>query len=71
MRYDYKGLWSCDSSCEIEVHRRSDGKSVFLVTVLADISTLCALRKRGLGRPLPVTWRFRKSYESNYQNSFI
>jgi hypothetical protein len=36
MRYDDKGLWSCDSSCEIEVHRRSDGKSVFLVTVLAD-----------------------------------
>ena len=29
MRYDYNGFWSCDSSCEIEVHRRSDGKSVF------------------------------------------
>ena len=36
MRYDYNGFWSCDSSCEIEVHRRSDGKTVFPVTVLAD-----------------------------------
>ena len=33
MRYDYNGFWSCDSSCEIEVHRRSDGKSVFLARI--------------------------------------
>lgn len=26
MRYDYKGFWDCHPSCDIEVHRRSDGK---------------------------------------------
>ena len=33
MRYDYNGFWSCDSSCEIEVHRRSDGKSFLLARI--------------------------------------
>jgi len=33
MRYNYNGFWSCDSSCEIEVHRRSDGKSVLLARI--------------------------------------
>jgi len=32
MRYNYKGFWSCDACCDIEVHRRSDGKHVFIVT---------------------------------------
>ena len=32
MRYDYKGLWNSDSFCDIEVHRRSDGKHVFVAT---------------------------------------
>ena len=36
MRYDYKGFWNCDSCCDIEVHRRSDGKYVFVVTELPD-----------------------------------
>jgi hypothetical protein len=33
MRYNYKGFWRCDSSCEIEVHRRSDGKSAVLARI--------------------------------------
>ena len=36
MRYDYKGFWGCDSCCEIEVHRRTDGKYVFIATELPD-----------------------------------
>ena len=36
MRYNYKGFWNCDSCCDIEVHRRSDGKFVFVVTELPD-----------------------------------
>src|SRR5215470_19803845 len=36
MRYDYKGFWSCDSCCDIEVHRRNDGKYVFVATELPD-----------------------------------
>jgi len=32
MRYNYKGFWGCDSCCDIEVHRRSDGKYVFIAT---------------------------------------
>ena len=36
MRYDYKGFWNCDSCCDIEVHRRSDGKYVFVATELPD-----------------------------------
>ena len=36
MRYDYKGFWNCDSCCDIEVHRRSDGKYVFVATELRD-----------------------------------
>ena len=36
MRYHYKGFWGCDSCCEIEVHRRSDGKYVFIATELPD-----------------------------------
>jgi hypothetical protein len=36
MRYNYKGFWNCDSCCNIEVHRRSDGKYVFVATELAD-----------------------------------
>jgi hypothetical protein len=36
MRHDYKGFWGCDSCCEIEVHRRSDGKYVFIATELPD-----------------------------------
>ena len=32
MRYNYKGFWGCDSCCDIEVHRRSDGKHVFIAT---------------------------------------
>jgi hypothetical protein len=34
MRYDYKGFWGCDACCDIEVHRRSDGKYVFITTEL-------------------------------------
>jgi hypothetical protein len=30
MRYNYKGFWS-DSYCDIEAHRRSDGKYVFVI----------------------------------------
>ena len=29
---NYKGFWGCDSCCDIEVHRRSDGKHVFIAT---------------------------------------
>src|SRR5215469_6529900 len=36
MRYNYKGFWGCDSCCDIEVHRRSDGKHVFVATELPD-----------------------------------
>ncbi len=36
MRYNYKGFWNCDSCCDIEVHRRSDGKYVFIATELPD-----------------------------------
>jgi hypothetical protein len=32
MRYNYKGFWGCDSCCDIEVDRRSDGKCVFIVS---------------------------------------
>jgi hypothetical protein len=32
MRYNYKGFCGCDSCCDIEVHRRSDGKHVFIAT---------------------------------------
>ena len=32
MRYNYKGFWGCDSCCDLEVHRRSDGKNVFIAT---------------------------------------
>jgi hypothetical protein len=35
MRYNYKGFWS-DSYCDIEAHRRSDGKYVFVATELPD-----------------------------------
>jgi hypothetical protein len=36
MRYDYKGFWNCDSCCDIEVHRRGDGKHVFVATESPD-----------------------------------
>ena len=36
MRYNYKGFWNCDSRCDIEVHRRGDGKYVFVATELPD-----------------------------------
>jgi anaerobic selenocysteine-containing dehydrogenase len=36
MRYSYKGFWGCDSWCGIEVHRRSDGKYVFVATEVQD-----------------------------------
>lgn len=36
MSCDYKGFWNCDSCCDIEVHRRSDGKYVFVATELPD-----------------------------------
>ena len=36
MRYNYKGFRGCDSSCDIEVHRRSDGKYVFIATEVPD-----------------------------------
>jgi len=36
MRYNYKGFWGCDASCDIEVHGRSDGKYVFIATEVAD-----------------------------------
>jgi len=36
MRYDYKGFWNCDSRCDIEAHRRSDCKYVFVATELPD-----------------------------------
>ena len=32
MRYNYKGFRDCGSCCHIEVHRRSDGKHVFIAT---------------------------------------
>ena len=32
MRYNFKGYWGRDSCCDIEVHRRSDGKHVFIAT---------------------------------------
>ena len=35
MRYNYKGFWS-DSYCDIEAHRRSDGKYVFVATEMRD-----------------------------------
>ena len=35
MRYNYKGFWS-DSYCDIEAHRRSDGKFIFVATELPD-----------------------------------
>jgi hypothetical protein len=35
MRYDYQGFWS-NSFCDIEVHRRTDGKYVFVATELRD-----------------------------------
>jgi hypothetical protein len=35
MRYNYKGFW-CDSVCDIEAHRRTDGKYVFVATELPD-----------------------------------
>jgi hypothetical protein len=34
MRYDYRGFWNCDSRCDIEAHRRTDGKYVFVATEL-------------------------------------
>jgi hypothetical protein len=36
MRYHYRGFWGCDSCCDIEVHKRSDGKYVFIATELPD-----------------------------------
>ena len=36
MRYNYKGFWNCDSCCDIEAHRRNDGKYVFVATELPD-----------------------------------
>ena len=36
MRYKYKGFWGCDSCRDIEVHRRSDGKCVFIATEVPD-----------------------------------
>ena len=36
MRHNYKGFWGCDSCCDIEVHRRSDGKHIFVATELPD-----------------------------------
>ena len=36
MRYNYKRLWRCDSCCDIEVHRRSDGKYVFIAREVPD-----------------------------------
>jgi hypothetical protein len=35
MRDNYKGCW-CDSVCDIEAHRRTDGKYVFVATELPD-----------------------------------
>ena len=32
MRHNYKGFRGGDSCCDIEVHRRSDGKHVFIAT---------------------------------------
>src|SRR5215469_2304131 len=32
MRHNYKGFRRCDSCCDIEVDRRSDGKYVFIAT---------------------------------------
>ena len=36
MRYHYKEFRGCDSCCDIEVHRRGDGKYVFVATELHD-----------------------------------
>src|ERR1700751_2580671 len=36
MRYDFKGFWGCDACCDIEVHRRSDGKCVFIASEVPD-----------------------------------
>ena len=35
MQYNYKGFWS-DSYCDIEAHRRSDGKLIFVASELPD-----------------------------------
>jgi len=66
MRYDYKGFWNCDSCCDIEVHRRSDGKYVFVATELpgnpgtsvtnfAEHLATAMRRQFGL-RPAEVIW---------------
>jgi len=36
MRYHYKEFRGCDSCCDIEVHRRSEGKYVFVATEVPD-----------------------------------
>jgi hypothetical protein len=66
MRYNYKGFWGCDSSCDIEVHPRGDGKFVFVATELPDnpgtsvtnfaehLAT--AMRKRYGLKPGDVVW---------------
>ena len=36
MRYDYKGFWGCESCCDIQAHKRGDGKYVFIATELPD-----------------------------------
>jgi hypothetical protein len=65
MRYDYQGFWS-DSFCDIEVHRRTDGKYVFVATELRDnpgtsvtnfaeyLAT--AIRKQHRLKPEDVIW---------------
>src|SRR5215469_18898412 len=66
MRYNYKGYRGCDSSCDIEVHRRSDGKYVFIATEVPEnrgtsitnyaehLAT--AMRKQYGLKPLDVIW---------------
>ena len=66
MRHNYKGFWGCDSCCDIEVHRRSDGKHVFIATeVPANRGTsitnyaehlATAMRKQHGLKPEDVIW---------------
>jgi hypothetical protein len=66
MRYNYKGFRGCDSSCDIQVHRRSNGKHILVATELPDNPgtsvTNCAehlataMRKEYRLKPEDVIW---------------
>jgi hypothetical protein len=66
MRYNYKGFWGCDSCCDIEVHRRSDGKYVFITAEVPENRGISitnyaehlatAMRKQYRLKPEDVIW---------------